>query len=148
MRFTKYLILTIFLAYSCQGDKLIEEDLIGEWIYERELSSTFSNLLDRDIAGKIILSSEGTGSWDSDLILVGPVSLDVSFDLVWQFDENKKQVELIKTSTSSSAETLRTYTVQKLTANRINLIYENKIVNNFETINIIDEFENIFLTRN
>lgn len=89
MRIYLSIILLTFFITSCQKDKLIEEELQGEWSYERSLSVTFNNLSDYDLNGTIIFNPNNVGFWND-------TKGEYNYNIEWYFDEALQTIEIFK----------------------------------------------------
>ena len=57
--------ISLFIGISCSENKTVEDDLIGEWIYERETFFSGSTFEDSDVKGTMIFNKDETGIWES-----------------------------------------------------------------------------------
>ncbi|MFT6334754.1 MAG: hypothetical protein ACI86M_002169 [Saprospiraceae bacterium] len=64
--YIKLLCLSLLIGFSCSEGRTVEDDLVGEWIYERETFSSESTFEDPDTRGVMTFNEDETGTWISD----------------------------------------------------------------------------------
>jgi len=147
MRNYLFIFIIVFLGVSCDEAPEISEELIGEWIYERELflkDGSFSTV--DDLSGLINFNEDKTGNWNPS----NPLFLSFFYELEWKVDESKDKITIIKELVSEftvSVPTTRDYDLKRTDENTFTFTYLleslDEVTNTVEVI----EFENIILTR-
>ena len=134
-------LITIFCT-SCQDEKILEEEIIGEWTYERELSPTFNNLLDYDESGTLSFNSDGTGIWND-------LTEEYNFSLTWHFDEALHSIEIAKFDKDQNLEFVENikFIVTRQNDEILRLEFKEEIPSVLDTNQVIIHFEYITLTK-
>lgn len=132
------------LTISCQNGEDITEELIGNWVYERE---TFNHMPPmgevKDVSGLIKLEIDGTGFWDPSIPSLNSL-------LEWQVDKCGDQITIIKTVYVTNVEVFpktRIYELKRTDENNFTLTYLLEGLDEMTNTMEVLEFENIILTR-
>ena len=136
-------IILITLSFiSCQNDKFITLDLVGDWEYERETSSTFNYLLDFDKRGIISFDSDGVGIWNES-------NGKYNFDLEWILDGDSQKIEITKFDQDQNLEIVDKieFCVERINNMTLILEFEEEIISPLDPSFFMLSFENIKLTR-
>lgn len=142
MRKLAYILLIAFLTFSCKKDATISEDLIGDWLYERETFDNSTSFEDLDTEGYMSFRRDKSGNWNQSNVFF-------SFILEWELQSEDTQLsisrELITTPPPSAF--TRVFDITRVDENNYILTYHLKIPDPSETIEGLEQFENIILTR-
>jgi len=142
----KYFILfgfSLFISVSCSNSNSIEDNLVGEWIYERETFNSGSTFEDSDTRGIMIFNEDETGTWESDNDF--NFGTDIEWDL--QGMDTKISITRILPDEFSSFSTTQIYDLKQSGEDNFTLTFEFSFNSTQDTIPSITRFENIILTR-
>ena len=90
---TYLFVLVVVLFASCKNGVDISEELVGDWIYERENFLKNGSLSPvEDLSGLINFKEDKSGNWNPSNLLF----LSLFYDLEWKVDESKDKITIIK----------------------------------------------------
>ena len=137
------LCISLFVGISCSETRTLEDDLIGEWIYERETFNSSSSFEDPDTRGVMTFNKDETGTWVSDN------GLSFAIDLEWDFQQMETKISITKNYSSQTSGFIfsRIYDITQTDEDSFTLRYELNFESQIDTIEPYVNFENIILTR-
>ena len=136
------LLLIAFVSVSCGKEKTVHDELIGDWLYERETFNSFTTFEDFDTEGYISFRDDETGNWSSNEGFI-------DFSLEWDLQADNEKISITK------------YPLNQPFLFPINTIFDLKRTNEdyfsltfhiiaespIDTLADFEQFENIILTR-
>lgn len=130
------------LCISCGKEKTISEELVGNWVYERETFNSFSSFEDPDVAGFINLREDETGDWT-------PSSGFLNFDLEWDLQAEDQKIAITKSFPDFETPILitRVFDLTRNSEDSFTFRFHQKFESQVDTLEDFEQFENIILTR-
>lgn len=130
------------VSISCQKDKTITEELVGNWVYERETFNSFSTFEDPDTEGFINLNADETGEWT-------PSNNILNFDLEWDLQDQDQKIAITKSIELVDNTILSTtvYDITRKSEDEFMFRFHQKFESQIDSIEDFEMFENIILTR-
>lgn len=137
-----YILLLSIAFISCEKEKTISEELVGDWMYEREANSNISNFEDLDTAGLMSFASDETGIWSQS-------NGFVNYSLEWDLQSNDEKISITKFLNGSQVlfPINRIYDLQRTDEDNFTFTYDTEFDVVFDTINVLQQFEQIILKR-
>ena len=144
-QYTKYLGLATFIllfASSCSKEKTISDELVGEWLYERETFRSSSTFEDQDTRGTMSFLEDETGRWT-------PVQGFSEFDIEWDLQSNDTKISITKVleGTTSSYNIGLVYDLNRNDEDSFTFTRHIKFESPIDSLEDFEQFENIILTR-
>lgn len=137
-----FMILMLIFCISCGKEKTVSEELVGEWLYERETFNSFSVFEDPDTQGTMIFNEDETGIWASSL---GFSEFKIEWDT--QVDDSKISITRRLIGSPSSFETGIIYDLTRTDENNFTFTRHIKFEAPADSLDAFEQFENILLTR-
>jgi len=137
-----FVLLILLFAISCAKEKTISEELVGEWVYERETFNSFSTFEDPDTQGNMTLRKDETGDWIPSL---GFTNFEIEWDL--QADDTKISITKSIVGVPSTVEVGTIYTLNRMDEDNFTITRHIKFEAVADTLEPFEQFENIILTR-
>lgn len=142
MRLIFKIVLCSILCISCAEEKTIKEELVGEWVYERETFDSNSSVDDFDTQGFMILHEDETGTWT-------PFNGFFYYDVEWNIQSNDQKISMTKykmgNQNTSIVNTI--FDLKRMDEDNYTLTYYLAYKSEIDTTETIENFENIILTR-
>ena len=133
----------LLIGLSCSKTRTIEDDLVGEWIYERETFSSGAIFEDPDTRGIMTFNEDETGTWMSDN--GSTFGSETEWDL--QRMDSKISITRILPDQFSSFSTSQIYDLKQDGADSFTFTFQISFDNLLDSIEAFTRFENIILTR-
>ncbi len=134
---------SLFIGISCSENPSIEDDLVGEWIYERETFNSGSTFEDPDTRGFMVFNEDETGRWDSDN--GSSFTSEIEWDL--QRMDSKIAITRIFPDALSGFSTTQIYDIKQSGEDSFTFTFEFSFSSQLDTTPLTTRFENIILTR-
>lgn len=142
-----YMLLFLFallFGYSCSESNSIEDDLVGEWVYERETFISGVTFEDSDKRGIMIFNKDETGRWLSDS------EFNIAENIEWDLQSMDTKIAITKKYPESFmfTETPQLYDLAKNNEDQFTFTYSYKFESFPDSLGgDFEIFENIILVR-
>lgn len=134
---------SLLIGISCSETRTIEDDLQGEWVYEREKFHSGTTFEDTDTRGIMTFNEDETGLWLSDS--GSSFGNEIEWDL--QRDGSKIAITRISPSGSEIFETTLIYDLVQDGVDMFTFTSNKSYISWPDTSVEIVVFENIILTK-
>ncbi len=125
------LFFTLLIGVSCSKERTIEEDLIGDWIYERTYYKEGSTYNDTDTKGIITFNEDETGNW----MRINILNINTPFE--WDMQDMDRRIAISKNlnHVSSSQTNTKVYELRRNGIDQLTLTYE---IYSFQSMQLIE----------
>lgn len=137
------LLLFVLICFlSCGKEKTISDELVGDWLYERETFNSFSTFEDPDSEGYISFREDETGNWSTS-------SGFLNFSLEWDLQSNDEKIAITKYGLELQIlfPSMTLYDIKRTDEDNFTFTYHIKTESPIDTIEGFEHFENIILSR-
>lgn len=136
-------LVTLLIGISCSDNRTVEDDLAGEWVYERESFISSSTLEDPDTRGIMIFNSDETGTWISDN------GSNFGTEIEWDLQRMDSKISITKIFPEQFGlfGFSQIYDINQSGEDNFTFTFEVKIESLIDSIESFSRFENIILTR-
>jgi RecQ family ATP-dependent DNA helicase len=123
------------------GKKTISEELVGDWLYERETFNSFSTFEDPDKKGMMVFREDETGMWDS-------ANNFNKFDFEWDLQSNDEKISITKYHKSQHFFASSTiYDITRADEDNFTFRFHLKLESHIDSLEEFEQFENIIISR-
>ena len=134
---------SLLIGTSCSEVRTIEDDLVGEWVYEREIFNSSSTFEDPDTRGIMIFNEDETGRWLSDN------GSNFSTEIEWDLQRMDSKISITKIIPDEffGFSTSQIYDMKQSGEDSFTFTFEFSFNSSLDTFETIKRFDNILLTR-
>jgi hypothetical protein len=132
----------LLIGISCSKENTIEDDLVGEWVYERETFISGSTFEDLDTRGVMTFNKDETGTWVSDN------GFNFSNEIEWDLQRMDSKISITKIPPPefSNFSISQIYELKQNGDNEFVFTFEFYL-SSLDSVPTLQRFENIILTR-
>ena len=142
MKKTIWLCCVVLLTLSCQKEKTVSEELIGDWLYERETFNSFTSFEDLDTEGYISFREDETGNWSSN-------GGFIDYELEWDLQQNDAKISITKYPLNQPflfpISTI--YDLKRTSEDEFTFTFHIVAESPIDSLENFEQFENVILTR-
>ena len=137
------LFFSLLIGFSCSEVRTIEDDLAGEWIYERETFSSGSTFEDPDTRGIMTFNEDETGTW------VSENGFNLGTEIEWDLQRMDSKISITRVLPDEflSFSTGRVYDLTQSGDDKFTFTFEFSFISILDSIESVTIFENIILIR-
>ena len=137
------ILVIILVLTSCSKEKTISEELVGNWLYERETNINFSATMDPNTLGDFHFDEIETGTWNQS----NPITKKSAIQWKLQDNDTKLAITNLATGDPNFAVSTTVYDLVRVTENNFRLrLYSNDQFM-VEPMEITTYFDNVVLMR-
>lgn len=142
MRPLLFIFLISIIFSSCGKEKTISDELVGDWLYERETFNSFTTFEDPDTEGYMSFKEDETGNWSAN-------STSLNFSLEWDLQSNDEKISITKyiIGQQNVFPSSTIYDITRTDEDNFTFTFHFKAESIIDTIEPFEQFENIILTR-
>ena len=132
----------VVLAFSCSEEKTVGDELVGDWLYERETFNSFTTFEDPDTEGYMSFREDETGNWSAHETML-------NFSLEWDLQANDEKIAITKyiIGHQNVFPSTTIYDITRTSEDKFTFTFHFKTESVIDTIEPFEQFENIILTR-
>lgn len=132
----------VICMFSCGKEKTRSDELVGDWLYERETFNSFSTFEDPDTEGYITFREDETGNWSQSIGFL-------NFSLEWDLQANDEKISITKYALETQIifPSSTVYDLKRMDEDNFTLTFHIKTESPSDSIPGFEQFENIILKR-